>query len=325
MSTGRGPQDAAEVYSRLEQRGYWSDMCPDFPIGPGTPGRAVDDAEPVDPGLLERVRTEGYCIVPEALDNERTGRVLKLIDRLARQGWPPAFAFLYDEPWAVFRSAPVRRIVTALLGEGYVQLPDFFAWRIPARDRAHGYRPHREAEQKGMTEADGTPNALTVWIPLTDATTDNGCMHVLPRNVELFRFLDADLKAMYGTQPTSAALAMLHRARALPAPAGSVLCWNHEIIHWGGFSSAAASNDRVSFAFEFLRNVPNGFVHEHSVFNPPAPSQPPVTLNPADALPTFEQRRYLLAKAVCAYNFDRAGDIFFEACGMYLARSPYPA
>jgi len=37
--------------------------------------------------------------------------------------------------------------------------------------------------------------------------------------------------------------------RALPAVAGSVLCWNHAVLHWGGRSNERAPHPHISLAF----------------------------------------------------------------------------
>ena len=45
----------------------------------------------------------------------------------------------------------------------------------------------------------------------------------------------------------------VHGARALPAPAGTVLCWNGCTVHWGSSCSKAAPVPRKSLAMTFRR------------------------------------------------------------------------
>jgi hypothetical protein len=73
---------------------------------------------------------------------------------------------------------------------------------------------------------------LTSWIPLSDATPQNGCMYVVP----------AHLDPHYGkpTTPRSQ-LPDLSLARALPVRPGDYLVWNQAVLHWGGESNEAAN------------------------------------------------------------------------------------
>jgi hypothetical protein len=42
--------------------------------------------------------------------------------------------------------------------------------------------------------------------------------------------------------------------RALPAHPGDVLIWNRAVVHWGGQSSPAASQSRISLSLEVQRS-----------------------------------------------------------------------
>ena len=66
----------------------------------------------------------------------------KAVETCHRLDIPPAFIFLFDEPWAAFFSLdPMLRF---FLGPTYRALPDFWTWRLdPARADA-GWRPHRQ-------------------------------------------------------------------------------------------------------------------------------------------------------------------------------------
>jgi hypothetical protein len=54
---------------------------------------------------------------------------------------------------------------------------DFWAWYIDPLKEEKGWQPHRDRDTMSTTP---DPQYCTVWIPLTDATLDNGCMFVLP-------------------------------------------------------------------------------------------------------------------------------------------------
>lgn len=59
-------------------------------------------------------------------------------------------------------------------------MPDIWVFNIdPRHGEPAGWRPHRDRPHPWM--ADGTPNSLNFWLPLTEATPLNGCMYILPR------------------------------------------------------------------------------------------------------------------------------------------------
>lgn len=40
--------------------------------------------------------------------------------------------------------------------------------------------PHRDFNFTESNDPDGRPKMLSIWVPVTDATLNNGCMYVLP-------------------------------------------------------------------------------------------------------------------------------------------------
>jgi len=67
---------------------------------------------------------------------------------------------------------------------------DFLAWYIDPQQGGTGFSPHRDRQplDPRLTFRDpdaGTgPKLTTVWVPLTDATTDNGCLYCMPRTAD---------------------------------------------------------------------------------------------------------------------------------------------
>ncbi|MBI3591851.1 MAG: phytanoyl-CoA dioxygenase family protein [Candidatus Melainabacteria bacterium] len=162
------------------------------------------------------------------------------VKKFVDMGWPTVFALVYDE----FFLLPycVSEILSSVLGKDFKQLPDFWAWYIDPLKSEGGWKPHRDKGVDSLTEK-GEPKSLTVWIPLTDATSQNGCMYILPANWDPY-FKDPTIKSDKIDY---------HNIRALPANAGSVLGWNQAILHWGGRSSEKIKIPRISVAFEFQR------------------------------------------------------------------------
>ena len=111
-------------------------------------------------------------------------------------------------------------------------------------------QPHNGGWQKAddhighkTLRPDGRPKAMTFWLPLTDATTHNGCMYVLP----------ADRDELYGTSRDHQINVHLQNVRALPAAAGSVLAWTQALFHWGSRARNPIGGPRISISVEFQR------------------------------------------------------------------------
>jgi ectoine hydroxylase-related dioxygenase (phytanoyl-CoA dioxygenase family) len=98
-----------------------------------------------------------------------------------------------------------------------------------------------------------------VWIPVNDATLENGCMYIVPREFDsnFDRPEDHDhmrsATAVRGAGISKLRFA-LNGARAVPAQAGSLLSWCGNTIHWGSSCSQySTSPPRKSIAMTFRR------------------------------------------------------------------------
>lgn len=269
------PQAALSL-DAVEAPSFWRSLCP---------GQAVADAHAPSParlpspdGLVATLRREGYVHVPDALDPAAVRAALSITRELLGRGVPLAFAFVYDAPWGLFAS--LAPFLTAALGEGYRALPDFWVWHLAPDDEARGWGPHRD-RVRPTVDGDGTVASLTVWLPLTDATPLNGCIYALPMH------RDPCFTRRAWDGPDGAALTHPQDVRALPAPAGSLLAWNQNLLHWGGRASRLAAGPRVSVSCEFQRA-------DRSPFNAP-------WLDPA-AAPDFSLRLGLVGKQLLQYR-----------------------
>jgi ectoine hydroxylase-related dioxygenase (phytanoyl-CoA dioxygenase family) len=143
-----------------------------------------------------------------------------------------------------------------MLGESYRLSPDFWAWHVAPNSTGRGWVFHRDAEIGRPFDAsahireDGQPRLCTIWIPLTDATTHNSCIYVLPfpQDPAMQSFLR---KQSLETIQQQAQLTNWTNIRALPAQAGSVLGWSAYIIHWGSQSTDWATHARVSLGIYY--------------------------------------------------------------------------
>jgi hypothetical protein len=207
-------------------------------------------------------------------------------DALRDAGWPPAFVFVLPGAWKVIDRlfAPME----ALLGRDCMMDPSVFCWiaRTPSSPPAvpappddapappAGTKPaagsnfglpHRDFTcLQSLRKSDGVPNVLSVWLPLRRVTAENGCMMVVPRQLDRHftkRWAYAHMRpALPPDEDDEADGATeirfdLAGARPLaPLPAGSLVAWVGNLIHWGTCCMPDAdAPPRISVGFNFLR------------------------------------------------------------------------
>ncbi|MEW5853234.1 MAG: phytanoyl-CoA dioxygenase family protein [Myxococcota bacterium] len=312
-----------ELLQKARDPGYWARLNPHLtiegrrhraPRGPAVPQKILRQA-------AEQMHEQGWCQLDKAVGTADLKVLRSAIASVKRAGWLSAFAFVYDELWLASRIPAVAQLAEAILGPGYRLIPDFWAYFIDVNDRAHGYRPHREVTTNTLMP-DGCPASITIWLPITDATLDNGCMYVIPTHLELHRFDESELRRIYG--PQYEPLALLHRARALPARAGAALSWNHFARHWGSFSSSSAHEPRMSVAFEFMRGDVDPAFHPHTHFWEELKPRQPMVMAPDDELPSLANRLYLLGRQIRRYWQPNDPADVFPALGNELMREGFP-
>ena len=229
------------TFERLNDKQFWLRMAP---------GLNVENDDlfsqkyllPFDDDRLAAIRarvvTEGYFDIEDLPWTAPIAGMAELVAALHRQKFPTVFAFVYDEFWAIYYA--INRAIESVLGAGFYRLPDFWAWYIDAATAESGWKPHRDKLFPALFD-DRSPQSLTIWIPLTDATPLNGCMYLVP----------ADRDPGYGKPQPQPNQFKYEDIRALPAKAGTVLSWNQCVLHWGAHSSPRAASPRISMAMEF--------------------------------------------------------------------------
>lgn len=253
---------------------FWRELVPDLAIEGVTGTRAPGGWVPSDlPARLAKLRKEGYLQFdpldwPLAIDRLAHG-----VARLSQAGIPPVFCYLYDAYWDLF--AHIAPMLASVLGDGYRVIPNLWAWHIDPSMSESGWAPHRDLGRWSLLP-DGSPKSLSVWIPLTDATPLNGCMYLVP----------ADRDPTYNTANEYDVQVNLQEIRALPARAGSVLCWNQALLHWGAHAADGDAKPRISISFEFQRG-------DVQAINVPL-------LDPM-AIPDFDTRLRIISKGLLHY------------------------
>ena len=175
---------------------------------------------------------------------------------------------MYDETWNLIRS--VWKKVESLLDGPCVLEPSFTAFLLnyhkdqdPDQQRYVGTNfalPHRDYTYADSVFSNGDPKKLSVWIPLNQVTTENGCMYVVPR--EFDGNFDKDGSYDHLQVLTEGGLKgqqflhfPLNGIRPLPGEAGTLMCWYGNLIHWGSSChKGGAADPRASIALVFQRS-----------------------------------------------------------------------
>lgn len=267
-----------ELGSRYElavSPGYWRELCPHVSLDSA---QALHDAPAVNRQLVEdcvnQLRKRGYFKTGPLIPASTLASMRECVEAVRKAGWPPVFAFLYDPFWAVTRVPFVAEFLLADLGDEFdIIMSRVWCYYVPPSRGAGGWTPHADAYSRPA-------HRLTIWIPLTDATLDNGCMYVVPKDFAYGRRAPKTERLRSDMISSEYCLELLHSCRALPAAAGSVLGWDPQTIHWGS-KCQEPSQPRISIGCEF---VSKGVVPKPHGRDELFPGQP------ARLLPTFAQR-----------------------------------
>ena len=219
------------------------------------------------------------------LHETRLAELAALVGSVHEAGWPAVWSFVYDELWSLAWEPPLRQVAETALGRGAFLIPHLAVHYVAAEGEARGWHAHVDGR--------GRRNRLTTWVPLTDATLSNGCMYVVPKSTDE-RVQQAVENYSSRKMSMGDVQRLLQHARALPARAGSVLCWGFGLLHWGSVNEGSRV-PRISVAFEWIADGEE-----------PGEAEKPL-LSLDDDPPPFEERLRLIARATRTYHgFDPA-------------------
>ena len=197
----------------------------------------------------QRLREEGYVLTPPLVPADLVVRMRTAVERIVARGLPPGCALMYDEFYQVY--AGVLSAVAPILGPNAMLLPeDFWVFFVPAGDGASSrwtaFPPHKDwADVDPGVMAGDLPTVLVGWVALTDASTHDSCMYVVPG--------DCDKGYRTDDRVVRSENFRLQDVRAVPAEAGQVLLFSTHISHWGSRSSRWATHPRISISMFFQR------------------------------------------------------------------------
>jgi hypothetical protein len=220
----------------------------------------------------------GYFKMSPIVSSDVIARMCTSVELLRRAGWPAVFSYVYDEFWLVWRLPSIVRFLSRHLGVGYLQTSGVWTYWVDPQTRASGWPPHVDSRNNA--------ERISVWIPLTDAIIENGCMYVIPQDSvpPALPICYLDWKTITATELAT----LLHNVIPLPAARGSVLGWNNRLIHWGGRAMNSAASPRISIAAEFL----------HETTTPHRSELPVFDVN----LPEFSTRLRVIGQAILVYE-----------------------
>jgi hypothetical protein len=234
----------AERFRALADPTLWRGLAPGMHVAEKGVSASETPPIPFDGAVLESLKgdlaREAYFQLPPQDWGFDVAHLAAGVSAVVRAGYLPVFAFMYDEPWLMY--ARLRRLIATALDERYMMMPAFWAWHIDGVREPAGWTPHRDLGYRTLLP-DRRPKAMTFWLPLTDATPQNGCMYILP----------ADRDPNYGTPRDHETNLELQNVRALPSAAGGVLGWTQAAFHWGGRARTPIAQPRISISVEFQR------------------------------------------------------------------------
>jgi hypothetical protein len=286
--------EAARRVALAADPDQWRGLSPGLEIG-GTEAAplAIDVADTDLRDALDLLDRDGYFRLPPVVAASTLAAVNGAIDAIVTAGWPPVFAWVYDELWRFARLPAVSAVLTAALGADYAQIPHVWVHVVPAAVGASGWTPHFDGS--------GTRRA-SVWLALTDATLDNGCMHLVPRRLLPDAFRQTRVEAV----AVRDVLRVLQATRALPAPAGAALGWLFDVMHWGG-PCVRPAQPRRAISMEFLA----------ASERPDGDESPLVPVT--GALPTLDARLRMIGRAMQTYEKFEPGLVRYRALADVLA------
>ena len=283
QSAGLPPAQVDSMAEQARDIAWWRQRNPRLSIDACSPGDFPESA-PLASNEVARqaaqVEREGFFQTGQVLEPSVIGCMRECVEGLLKDRWPPVFAFVYDQFWQVMRTPSLARLVSSVLGEGWKQNALVWTFHVPATRGAGGWAPHSD-DALQLSRA-----RITVWIPLSDATVENGCMYVIPRDR-----MPPGLPSNYGeiTGATREELNLLLQAvKALPSPPGALMGWDHQLIHWGS-TSTGRTRDRISIAAEFIAAGEKTKAGELPLMGP-------------DQLPTLHERVRIVGSAIVEYG-----------------------
>lgn len=280
--------DSASLNARLEKAldpDYWERLAPTASVcrrSAKVSSTAVQEHDTTS--AFEALKEEGWFRLEGFFPQQQVARMAECVRLLDHAGWLPTYCFVFDEFWDLMRGAAIQQLLAKLIGPDYMQKTAAWIHFVKTTESSHGWPPHVDGQpaEGPILNADGSTRLLSIWIALSDATLDNGCIYLLPA--------DRIPPSSYATR---SATELLQSVQAVPLNAGAIAGWRQDLLHWGSFTSRRAAGPRISIAVEFQSATKNG--------------NPTHSLIDGQYIPsTLQERLYFISQQVLMYT-DRFG------------------
>lgn len=251
--------------SKLDDPLFWRDKCACLKISEDSNGQTSSKEGNSQSSLMlgigseesERKRSKlvskGYVLVDEPFDCDLVGSVKKGIEQLHEIELPATFVLLFDEAWSLARAS--RSLLDKCTHCDNHFNFDLLAWYIePGKG---GFSPHRDRQPENASStfhSDKQAKFVTNWIALSDATTENSCLHVIPKSCDP-GYLEGDTEKEDPLQRALPNKESFQKIRALTRKSGQSILFDHRIIHWGS-SSDEDTKDPPRIAISFVASDP---------------------------------------------------------------------
>ena len=156
-----------EVAGRLAQArsvAYWEGLNPALSVGRNR-AEGIREARKLgsqqQSAVVGQIDAEGYFEIESLLPESTLGAMRNCVEVLLRNDWPPVFAFVYDEFWQITRVRSLVRVLSAVLGPDYRQIPHVWTFHITPRPGSAGWPPHAD----GSGTSNLVDGRLAVWDP----------------------------------------------------------------------------------------------------------------------------------------------------------------
>ena len=227
---------------------FWVNKLPSFLTisgkGVSTSSNTIDKSNDKETGARRRqtLQRQGFALVDDAIaDKEMILTIRQGIDHLQSFGLPASFILLFDVTWQLAQYSWLV-LQGSTLETNQFQF-DILAWYIDSE----GFSPHRDRQPDTDTKLSfgrgGGDNGrldakfVTHWIALTEATPENSCLYVIPKDHDP-GYYNGDSEEIDPLQAALPNKQAYQHIRALPRQAGQSVLFTHRIIHWGSTRDA---------------------------------------------------------------------------------------
>ena len=205
----------------------------------------------------QRLGEHGFAASDQLLSTDRLAALGRMVEALARHGWPPCFLLMFDSCWELLVEL-LCKVGQQVLGLDAELEASVFVWRVvpgPSSQQKgstpHFGTPHRDYSHNDVYEPDGTLKTLCCWVPLqaTDLGAGEGCLHFLSR--------EHDPLYHQSQHPLHLAARSDEGLEPVPCNAGGAVLWHGNTIHQGS-APASGKPNRLSLGCAFHRKGSSG-------------------------------------------------------------------